>query len=93
LQIIQDDKPIGDYMIDQTSIKNTMYNNAWLILGGNVNDQFFFLESLSQIREARKIPSNVILQQGYSRDQLGDLGDRIKRVFAEKKVISLSDYL
>ena len=93
LQIIQDDKPIGDYMMDQTSIKNTMYNNAWLILGGNVNDRFFFLESLSQIREARKIPSNTILQQGYSRDQLGDLGDRIKRVFAEKKVISLSEYL
>ena len=93
LQIIQEDKPTGDYMIDRTSIKNTMYNNAWLILGGNVNDRFFFLESLSQIREARKISSNTILQQGYSREQLGDLGDRIKHAFAEKKVISLTDYL
>ena len=94
--IIQGEK-VGekDYIADLGSIKNTGFNNSWIILGADKgpDSRFFFFESVSEIRDKPKISSHVLIQKQFFRTELNDLDQRIHDVFEQDKAFSLEEYL
>jgi len=93
--IIQGDSGEKDYVVEQNPIKNPDFNNSWIILGSSAgaDSQFFFLESVSQIRVNYKISSHVLIQNPFYRNELSDLNQRIQDAFEREKVFSLAQYL
>jgi hypothetical protein len=76
------------------SIKNTEYSNSWIILGGDVDDRFFFYESASDAsRYQGVIRPQKLIKQSFYRTELNDLSERVRNIFAMKKVFSFADYL
>ena len=75
------------------SIKNSEYANSWIILGyrTGINDNFFFYESAPEYRGNIK-PQKIIKQSFYS-SELKDLENRLKKIFAENKILSFTEYL
>jgi len=77
-----------------TSIKNTEYSNSWIILGGDVDDKFFFYESATDAsRYQGVIRPQKLIKQSFYRTELNDLSERVRNIFAMKKVFSFADYL
>ena len=77
-----------------TSIKNTEYSNSWIILGGDVDDRFFFYESATDAsRYQGVIRPQRLIKQSFYRTDLNDLSERLENIFAMKKVFSFADYL
>jgi len=76
------------------SIKNTEYSNSWIILGGNVDDRFFFYESAPDAsRYQGVIRPQRLIKQSFYRTELNDLSERVRNIFAMNKVFSFADYL
>jgi hypothetical protein len=77
-----------------TSIKNTEYSNSWIILGGDVDDRFFFYESAPDAsRYQGVIRPQRLIKQSFYRTDLNDLSERLENIFAMNKVFSFADYL
>ena len=86
--IVQENK-----LYNVETIKNTEYSNSWIILGGEINDKFFFYESASEIRNQGVIKPQRLIKQSFYRTELKDLSERLKNIFAINKVFTFADYL
>jgi hypothetical protein len=98
--LFSSDNVMKDVLIAQenklynTSIKNTEYSNSWIILGGDVDDRFFFYESAPDAsRYQGVIRPQRLIKQSFYRTDLNDLSERLENIFAMNKVFSFADYL
>ena len=93
--VIQGDGGEKDYIKGDESIANREFNNSWIILGSDkgTDSQFFFFESVSEIREKHKITGHILIQKPFFRSELNDLNQRIKDAFDQDKVFSFEQYL
>jgi hypothetical protein len=95
--IIQGETPSienKEYLVDETAMtKHPEFNYAWIVLGGNEEDKFFFYLSSSKNKSAHNINKNEIIAEPLHKTQMGEFQRQLEFVFDENKIFSLEDFL
>ena len=97
IRIVQGETPSienKEYLVDETAMnKNPEFNYAWIVLGGNEEDKFFFYLSSSKNKSAHDINKNEIIAEPLHKTQMGEFQQQLEYVFEQNKVFSVEDYL